>query len=85
MEYLDHERVAQSLTAAGYRADVHGEGKSRFVFAENDNRAVEVSASGSGVWVEYWDGDERPKFDRTFATVGPAVADAKAWLSGNAG
>ena len=85
MVHLDHESVAQSLNAAGFRADVRGEGGARFVFAEGNQRAVEISASDTGVWVEYWNGKNDREFDRTFANPDAAEADAKAWLSGKAG
>jgi hypothetical protein len=60
-------------------------GAARFVFAEAGERAVEISALGAGIWVEYWDRGDRPKFDRTFANVRTATANAQAWLFGKAG
>jgi hypothetical protein len=86
MVHLDHASLARSLNAAGFRARVRGEGAGSFVFAETDERAVEISASDVGVWVEYWNGDDDgPSFDRTFQDADAATADAKAWLSGKAG
>jgi hypothetical protein len=82
--YTDHDTVARSLNAAGFRASVRGEGAARFVFAEAGERSVEISALDDGVWVEYWDGEDEPTFDRTFATADAATADAKVWLSGKA-
>jgi hypothetical protein len=85
MAYLDHDTIARSLNAAGFRADVRGEGAARFVFAEANKRAVEISSSDASVWVEYWYGGDSPKFDRTFPNADAATAAVKAWLSGKAG
>jgi hypothetical protein len=85
MEHLDHDTIARSVNAAGVRAEVRGDGAARFVFADARERTVEISESDAGVWVEYWDGDDSPKFDRTFPNADAAMADVKAWLSGKAG
>jgi hypothetical protein len=87
MAHLDHDSLARSLNAAGFRADVRGDGAARFVFAQARERAVEISASDAGIWIEYWDGgdDDGPKFERTFQSADAALTDAKTWLSGDAG
>jgi hypothetical protein len=82
---LDHEMVAESLTAAWFGAKVSGEGAGRFIYAHHNERAVEISRADAGVWVEYWDGDDDyAKFDRTFEDVELGVADPQVWLSGRA-
>ena len=85
MVHLDHDALAGALHAAGFRADVRGEGAGRFVFAKVGERCVEISASDAGIWVEYWDGNDSPKLDRTFANADAAATDAASWLSGKAG
>ncbi len=85
MAHLDHGAIARTMIAAGVRAEVRGDGAARFVFAEAGERAVEISESDAGVWVEYWDGDDSPKFDRTFPNTDAVAVDVTAWLSGKTG
>ena len=84
MGHFDNHSFARLLNAAGFRAEVRGDDAARFVFAQAGARATEISASDAGVWVEYWDGDDSPSVDRTFPNADAAIADAKAWLSGDA-
>jgi hypothetical protein len=85
MAHFDHDAVARLLNAAGFCATVRGLGAARFVFAEAGKRAVEISVSDDSIWVEYWDGDDSPMFDRNFTTTDAAAASVSAWLSGKAG
>jgi len=79
---FDHSSLARTLNANGFKAEVRGDGAARFVFAQAEGRAVEISELESGVWVEYWDVVETPKFERTFRNTVEALADVIAWLSG---
>jgi hypothetical protein len=81
MTPLDHETVVEILCAAGFRADVRGEGAARFVYAESLGRAVEISTSVGGIWVEYWNADDSPMIDRTFPNPNAAIADVRTFLS----
>jgi hypothetical protein len=85
MAHLDHNALAHRLNAAGFRADVRGDGVARFVFAEAGRRAVEISVAGVGIWIEYWEDNDVGKIDRTFPTAEAALKDAIAWLYGGAG
>jgi hypothetical protein len=84
MVSLDCHVVAGLLRAMGHDADVRGNGAAQFVFASNNGRFAEISASDVGIWVEYWDGDmDAPKFDRTFARADDATVDVQKWLAGS--
>jgi hypothetical protein len=63
-----------------------GSGPARFLFAERAGRAVELSRSGAGVWVEFWaDDPETPAGEHTFGGWGKAVEAAVSWLRAGAG
>jgi hypothetical protein len=83
MPPLDHVAVAQKLAAAGFYADVRSDGSASFIFATHGQRVVEISAAEFGIWVEYWDGDDSPVRERTFATGDEAADDTMRWLAQN--
>ncbi len=73
--------VVKNLKMVASVADVRGEGASSFVFAEANARAIELSSSVDGVWVEYWQGDiETPDHECLFHTYEAATLDARQWL-----
>jgi hypothetical protein len=83
MASYDLDVIASAFTTAGISADVRGRDRALFVYARHAGRAVELSGSDLGIWVEFWDRDqEYPKFDRTIPTQADAIEVARSWLSG---
>jgi hypothetical protein len=80
---LQHMRQQLSLQFA--HASLRGQGQARFVFAQQDSRAVEISEDAGNWWLEFWDGD--PEFDAvpvkelTVPTYPEAVKQASDWLA----
>jgi hypothetical protein len=83
MALYDLDAIASAFVSVGIAADVRGRDSAPFVFASHAGRAVELSGSDIGIWVEFWDRDDAsPKFDRTFPAQADAIAVARQWLSG---
>jgi hypothetical protein len=61
------------------QAQVRGQGSSAFVYAESGARAVDVSRSTEGWWVEFWEGDDAIR-ERTYSSSDEAVLEAHKWL-----
>ncbi len=61
-----------------------GQGVSSFVYAINNDRAVEISEDNGGFWLEFWDKSEDedapPVKELIVATVKDAVRNAIQWL-----
>jgi hypothetical protein len=86
MESYNLDAIASAFLSVGIAADVRGRDSALFVFASYAGRAVELSGSDTGIWVEFWERDDAsPKFDRTFPAQTGAIAVARQWLCGEAG
>ncbi len=72
-------------------ADVslRGEGRARFLFAQHQGRAVEISANEGKWWLEFWDVDPDPDAapvkELTLETAQEAANHATDWLNGKPG
>ncbi len=83
-EQLELKAVVEFLMSVAPNAEIRGNGASSFLFAQANNRALELSSTADGVWVEYWQGDiEMPDHDCLFPTHYAAMLDAKEWLTHN--
>ena len=81
---MELNTVAKNLMMVAPDAEVRGKGASSFVFAEANNRTIELSSTTDGVWVEYWEGDiELPDHENLFHTHYAATLDAIKWLTHN--
>jgi hypothetical protein len=75
------QQTVSVLTQAGCRASVRGEGTSRFVFAEHNDRAVEMSRDGADVYIEFWrPGEDSSSTDGRELNYEAAIQRAFAWL-----
>ena len=72
--------IQQAFSGSAEQAAVRGEGLSRFVYASNLNRAVEVSRSGPAIWVEFW-ANESVESERAFPSIPTALEAANTWLN----
>lgn len=75
---MELEAIAARLQTVG-EASIRGDGPGRFVFAFCDTRSVELSRSGTGWWVEFFEGADMIS-DRTFASSDEAANAASNWL-----
>lgn len=73
LEDLNH--IADRLKPA----EVRGQNSAAFVFAESGARAVEMSRSAEGWWVEFWENDDAIRV-RTYLSNDDAVLEAHRWL-----
>ncbi len=73
-------KVEAQINDLGY-VQIRGEGKAAFIYASTDTRAIELSKTDKGIWVEFWDGsNEPPEFDKTFTSYETAVKAIRDWL-----
>ncbi len=78
------ERVRVGLLADLETAEIRGDGRSMFVFAQNSDRGVEVYGDNDVVVVELWDMDDesKPEKEVTCASYDDALDVARSWLGG---
>lgn len=75
--------AASRLREAAVKVIDRGNGQSRFVYAERNGYAIELSKSAEGWWVEFW-ANERVAAEHTYAFCIDAVSASKSWLAQNA-
>lgn len=76
------EKVAEQLKDSASLVDIRGDGAAQFIFAVNGSRALEISQSEEGVWIEFWQGeDESPAQGITVSSYDEAVIAAIEWLN----
>ncbi len=75
-------RITCILEDAGFSPSVRGEGAARFVYAEHDDRAAELSRDGVGFFIELFQKPaEISVCDYQQDTVEHAADQAVEWLS----
>jgi hypothetical protein len=78
-------QMLNQLSLQFAHASLRGQGRARFVFARQDNRAVEISEDAGNWWLEFWDGDPEldaaPVKELTVPTSLEAVKEATDWLA----
>jgi hypothetical protein len=80
-DQYEHELKEAAFLLNGVAvAAVRGEGAARFIYAVRDNRAIELSRSDAGWWVEFWE-NELVASENTFAAFNEAIAAGKSWLA----
>ena len=75
--------AAFQLRTAAVTIAIRGNDRSRFVYAERNNYAIELSKSVEGWWVEFWE-NEQVAAERTYSSCIDAVSASKSWLTQNA-
>ena len=78
--------ILDELTPHLEKVDLKGHGVSSFVYAVNEDRAVEISEDNGGFWLEFWekseDEDAAPVREIIVETSKDAVQNAIRWLTG---
>ena len=75
--------VVEQLKYVAQTIDIRGHGAGQFVFATHQQRAIELSQSSEGIWVECWnDQSDGPVMEATFGTYAEAIVYARTWLQG---
>ncbi len=63
---------------------IRGDGRGRYVFAQHQGRAIEVSENNGSWWMEFWKADDNeaasPVAEMTLETTDEAIAHATQWL-----
>jgi len=76
------ESVVATLRGIADDVSIRGNHAGQFVFATADGRAIELSQSDDGVWVEFWDTDaDSPDHESTYDSYESAVDDVSQWLA----
>ncbi len=77
--------LVRQLTPHVDQACLRGQGKASFVFARHNGRAVEISESDDGWWLEFWEAgfeeDAAPVKETMLQTTRQAVDEARLWLA----
>ena len=80
--FTELEGVVSEIKALCNVAEIRGEGAASFVYASTDVRAIELSKTENGIWVEFWEANkEPPEFDKIFLDYPLAVTEIKEWFS----
>ncbi len=78
------EEILDELTPHAKGVCMKGHGLSSFVYAVNNDRAVEISEDNGGFWLEFWeksdDEDAAPVKEMTVQTPKDAVQNTLRWL-----
>ena len=78
------EEILDELTPHSKEICLRGHGASSFVYAVNNDRAVEISEDNGGFWLEFWekseDEDAAPVKEMTVKTSNDAVQNTIRWL-----
>jgi len=78
------ETVAAALDGIADELSIRGDDAAQFLFAAARGRAIELSKSDAGIWVEFWDGNaDSPNHESTFDSYESAVHDVSRWLTVN--
>jgi hypothetical protein len=73
--------VVSALIGIAAEVCIRGDADARFVFALAKSRAIELSKSKTGIWVEFWDASEvSPHHDYTFDSFDSATIAIVRWL-----
>jgi hypothetical protein len=84
MDSYGHELASIAIDLGfAEHVSVRGRDSAGFVYAEHGNRAVEISRSDTGWWVEFWE-DEEVACDVTLVDTDEAVKAAAHWLKAGA-
>ena len=74
------ENIAQSIADLA-ETEIRGSGLSSFVYAHTSDRAIELSKTEHGVWVEFWQtGLEPPEHEQTFDSYDAAASVIRDWF-----
>lgn len=74
--------AASKLATIANEVALRGDGPAEFVFAEGNNRSIELSFANEGFWVEYWEGlGDVSDHEYTFHSLAAATEDAIRWLT----
>ncbi len=74
------ENIAQSIADLA-ETEIRGSGLGSFVYAHTTERAIELSKTEHGVWVEFWQtGLEPPERDQTFESYDAAASEIRDWF-----
>jgi hypothetical protein len=77
------QRIVEDVRAVSSSVEIRGDGVAMFVSATTRQRAVEVSKSAEGVWVEFWIADrDEPVREEAFDSYSEATIAACQWLQG---
>jgi hypothetical protein len=77
--------IGEKLISEFPGASIRGEDTASFVYAQHDQKAVELSMlDEQRIWVEFWDHalgeDSPPVKDQTYITEDDAMAAVQQWL-----
>lgn len=76
--------IQDALAAHMDQVSLKGQGRSSFVFATNNGRAVEISEHDGGYWLEFWerseDEDAAPVKELTVTAAQDAIRVSMDWL-----
>lgn len=76
------EAIAAALDGIVDELSIRGDGAAQFIFAAANGRAVELSRSDDGVWVEFWNANEdSPHHDTIYNSYALAIRDVSQWLT----
>ena len=79
------QHVLNHLSLRFAQISLRGQGQARFVFAQHNGRAVEISVSDGKWWLEFWDVDPdmdaAPVKELTLQTFQEAVQVTTDWLA----
>jgi hypothetical protein len=77
--------LRKQLAAVGATVSVRGSSAAKFIFAEQNGRAIEASLRNNDWWIEFWEADDdedaAPVDERTVSADSDAFRESAAWLT----
>ena len=77
--------LQRQLAEIGATASVRGAGAAKYVFAEQNGRAIEASLRNNDWWIEFWEADDDEDAatvdERTVTVDSLAFRESAAWLA----
>jgi hypothetical protein len=79
---IELQKVIEHIKNSTTLADIRGNGVGQFIYATNNHRAIEISQSDDGIWVEFWENDiEIPVKEITAFNYEDAIIVSLNWLN----